>query len=251
VKKENKETTDFGFTRIPLGEKTQKVQGLFSRVANQYDLMNDLMSLGAHRLWKQTFVKSLPLLENQSIIDVAGGTGDIALGILSHFPHLSPKVTVCDLTPSMVEQGRNKAIDQGILNIQWCCGNGESLPFNDNTFDGYTIAFGLRNVTQKEQALQEAIRVLKPGGWFRCLEFSHPQHKTFQKIYDAYSFALLPRLGQWVAQDGDAYQYLVESIRTFPTQHLLCNMLEQAGFHNVEHENLWDGLVAIHQGVKE
>jgi demethylmenaquinone methyltransferase/2-methoxy-6-polyprenyl-1,4-benzoquinol methylase len=245
-----RDTTDFGFSSIPLRDKTEKVQRLFESVANHYDLMNDLMSLGVHRLWKRNFVKDLPMKANQSILDVAGGTGDIALGIMAHFPYLQPKVTVCDLTPPMIEHGRNKAVDQGVLSIQWACGNGETLPFADNTFDGYTIAFGLRNVCQKEKALSEAVRVLKPEGWFRCLEFSHPQHETFGKIYDAYSFSVLPRLGQFVAHDGDAYKYLIESIRTFPTQQVLCDMMGHAGLTGVSYQNMWNGLVAVHKGQK-
>ncbi len=242
--------TDFGFSDIPLEEKTPKVHGLFSRVANHYDLMNDLMSLGAHRLWKHSFIQNLPLCPQQNIIDVAGGTGDIAIGILKQFSYLQPHVTVCDLTQTMIDQGRTKALNQGILKIDWVCGNAEDLPFPDNHFDGYTIAFGLRNVTQKDKSFQEAVRVLKPGGWYRCLEFSHPQHTTFQKIYDAYSFAVLPKLGQLVANDRDAYAYLVESIRMFPKQEELCQMMEQAGLTRVKFQNVWDGLVCIHEGTK-
>lgn len=243
--------TDFGFNRIPLKDKTKKVQELFSRVASRYDLMNDLMSLGAHRFWKQTFIKRLPLKKGDTVLDVAGGTGDIAIGIKKTYPHLDLNVIVCDLTPSMVEEGRDRAINQGHLNkLYWTSGNGEALPVPDNSVDLYTIAFGLRNVADKEQVLTEAKRVLKPGGSFFCLEFSHPVLPLLSKAYDTYSFNVLPILGKYVANDQDAYQYLVESIRQFPDQETLLHKMKEIGFSETAYENWWGGITALHFGKK-
>jgi demethylmenaquinone methyltransferase/2-methoxy-6-polyprenyl-1,4-benzoquinol methylase len=244
--------TDFGFEEIPLREKAKKVQDLFGRVASSYDLMNDLMSLGVHRLWKQNFIHRLPLKENQTILDVAGGTGDIAIGIQKAYPHLGLKVMVCDLTLPMIEEGRNNAINKGILHdLHWCNGSAESLPIPDQSIDIYTIVFGLRNVADKEKALLEAYRVLKPGGHFFCLEFSHPVLPILSKAYDTYSFKVLPLLGKYVAKDQDAYQYLVESIRQFPDQQTLIDKMNTAGFKETAYENWWGGIAAIHWGIIE
>ncbi len=244
--------TDFGFDEIPLKDKTKKVQELFSRVSSRYDLMNDLMSLGAHRLWKKMFIRQLPLKRGDTVLDVAGGTGDIAIGIKNAYPHLNLNVIVCDLTPSMVEEGRDRAINKGQLSkLHWTCGNGETLPISDNSVDLYTIAFGLRNVADKEQALKEANRVIKPGGSFFCLEFSHPVLPFLSKAYDAYSFNVLPILGKYVANDQDAYQYLVESIRQFPDQEAFLYKMKTAGFSETRYENWWSGIIALHVGKKK
>lgn len=243
--------TDFGFNEIPLKDKAKKVQDLFSRVASRYDLMNDLMSLGVHRLWKQKFIRRLPLKRGDTILDVAGGTGDIAIGIKEAYPHLDLNVIVCDLTPSMVEEGRDRSINKGQLNkLAWTCGNGETLPVSDNSVDLYTIAFGLRNITDKEKTLREAHRVLKSGGSFFCLEFSHPVLPLLSKAYDMYSFNILPILGKYVANDQEAYQYLVESIRRFPNQETLLHEMKEAGFSEAGFENWWGGITALHFGKK-
>lgn len=243
--------TDFGFKEIPLHEKAKKVQDLFDRVASSYDLMNDLMSLGVHRLWKQTFIHRLPLREKQIILDVAGGTGDIAIGIQKTYCHLDLSVVVCDLTFAMIEEGRNNAINKGIIrNLDWCNASAENLPIPDQSIDIYTIAFGLRNIADKEKALLEARRVLKPNGHFFCLEFSHPVLPLLSKLYDTYSFHVLPFLGKYVAQDQDAYQYLVESIRQFPSQEMLLEKMKLTGFTDVSYENWWGGIAALHWGLK-
>lgn len=244
--------TDFGFKEIPLQEKAKKVQDLFGRVASSYDLMNDLMSLGVHRLWKQNFIHRLPLKENQIILDVAGGTGDIAINIQKTYPHLNLKVVVCDLTLPMIKEGRNNAINKGVLhNLYWCNGSAENLPIPDQSTDIYTIVFGLRNVADKEKALLEAARVLKPGGHFFCLEFSQPIIPMLSKIYDIYSFNVLPFLGKYVAKDQDAYQYLVESIRQFPDQKTLVQKMNNAGFKEAAYENWWGGIAAMHWGTTQ
>lgn len=244
--------TDFGFKEIPLEEKAKKVQDLFGRVASSYDLMNDLMSLGVHRLWKQNFIHRLPLKENQTVLDVAGGTGDIAINIQKAYPHLDLKVMVCDLTLPMIEEGRNNAINTGMIhNLYWCNGSAENLPIPDKSIDVYTIVFGLRNVADKEKALLEAARVLKPGGHFFCLEFSQPIIPMLSKIYDAYSFNVLPLLGKYIARDQDAYQYLVESIRQFPDQKTLLQKMNNAGFKEAAYENWWGGIAALHWATIE
>lgn len=239
--------TDFGFKEIPLEEKAKKVQDLFGRVASSYDLMNDLMSLGVHRLWKQNFIHRLPLKEKQTILDVAGGTGDIAINIQKAYPHLDLEVMVCDLTLPMIEEGRNNAINKGVLhNLYWCNGSAENLPIPDQSIDIYTIVFGLRNVADKEKALLEASRVLKPGGHFFCLEFSQPIIPMLSKAYDIYSFSVLPLLGKYIAKDHDAYQYLVESIRQFPDQKTLLQKMNYAGLKKAAYENWWGGIAALH-----
>jgi ubiquinone/menaquinone biosynthesis methyltransferase len=209
--------------------------------------MNDVMSLGLHRCWKKTFIHRLPLKPNLHILDVAGGTGDIALQLHKLYPHLQLQVTVCDLTFSMLEEGRHKAINQGLLkNLEWCCGNAEHLPVPDQSIDIYTVAFGMRNITDKHQALKEAWRVLKPGGWFFCLEFSQVNTPILSKAYDLYSFQFLPRFGRWVANNEPAYQYLVESIRQFPNQQEWQTAIEEVDFQNVTFENFSQGVVALH-----
>ncbi|MCE3231418.1 MAG: ubiE [Alphaproteobacteria bacterium] len=244
--------THFGFEAVSSFEKTRRVKDVFRRVAPNYDLMNDLMSLGIHRLWKDHLVWRLDLPKNAQVLDVAGGTGDIAFRLAKTYPHLNLRITVCDLTPAMVEIGRDRAINQGMLqNIDWTCGNAENLPMADCSVDLYTIAYGLRNVTHIDKALAEAFRVLKPGGKFVCLEFSQLTTPLLQRAYDFYSFQLLPALGEWVAKDRNAYQYLVESIRQFPDQETLADMIKAAGFSSVDWQNLCKGISCIHTSVKQ
>jgi len=241
------DSTWFGYRQIGMGEKAALVQGVFSSVAGKYDLMNDLMSGGIHRLWKAAMLDWLNPRPGWNSLDVAGGTGDIAFRILERQP--SAHVTICDLTPAMLEVGRDRAVDKGILHgLDWVSGNAEDLPFEEMQFDSYTIAFGLRNVGRQQQALAEAYRVLKPGGRFMCLEFSHVALPALAKLYDVYSFHVLPKLGEIVAKDRDSYQYLVESIRKFPTQDNLAAMMTKAGFRQVSYRNLTGGIAAIHSG---
>jgi ubiquinone/menaquinone biosynthesis methyltransferase len=245
------EQTHFGFEAVSPSEKTKRVKDVFHRIAQSYDLMNDLMSLGVHRFWKDHLVWGLELTENAHVLDVAGGTGDIAFRLAKTYPHLKPQIVVCDLTPEMVEVGRNRAINQGLLEgIEWVCGNAENLPLASHSVDLYTIAYGLRNVTHIDKALAEAFRVLKPGGKFICLEFSHITLPLLQNLYDFYSFQFLPLLGEWVAKDRKAYQYLVESIRQFPDQTTLADMIKAAGFSSVSWQNLCSGISCIHTAIK-
>jgi len=222
------------------------VRAVFDSVAGRYDLMNDLMSAGIHRWWKAEMVAWLNPRPGHRLVDVAGGTGDIARLAL---PRLAPggSVAICDATPDMLEIGRERAIDDGILaGIEWLGGDAEALPFADRSFDLYTIAFGLRNVTRIERALAEARRVLKPGGRFLCLEFTPAISPLLQPLYDLYSFAFLPLLGQIVTGDRDAYTYLVESIRRFPAQSELSDMITAAGLGRVRYRNLTAGVAALH-----
>jgi demethylmenaquinone methyltransferase / 2-methoxy-6-polyprenyl-1,4-benzoquinol methylase len=240
--------TDFGFRRVPEEDKASLVRGVFDSVAPRYDLMNDLMSFGIHRLWKAEMVAWLNPRPRQRMLDVAGGTGDVALLAL---PKLAPaaggRVIVCDANPQMLEFGRARAIDQAILSgIEWLGGDAEALPFADRSFDLYTIAFGLRNVTRRERALAEARRVLKPGGRFLCLEFTPSVAPMLQPLYDLYSFQFLPLLGQIVTGDRDAYAYLVESIRRFPAQGELAEMIAAAGLERPKYRNLTGGIAALH-----
>lgn len=239
-------TVSFGFTEVASEEKQGLVQGVFESVAGNYDLMNDLMSAGIHRLWKNTLIDMLKPQPHMRLLDVAGGTGDIAFKFLEAG---GGHVTVCDLTEGMVRVGRDRAIDRNILSgVEWSVGDAQRLPLPDKSVDAYTIAFGLRNVTDPQMALEEAFRVLKPGGRFMCLEFSHVVLPVFDKIYDAYSFHLLPHIGGIVARDKDSYVYLVESIRRFPPQEKLEAMMREAGFEQVSHRNLSGGIAAIHSG---
>ncbi len=241
---------DFGFQQIPLEEKAQRVGEIFHTVAGRYDVMNDLMSLGLHRRWKQHAINTAPFKPGSTLLDVASGTGDLVKLLYKKNGPMG-KIYATDINESMLNQGRDKLIDHGIgQHITFMLANAECLPFADNYFDGITIAFGLRNVTQKTQALASMARVLKPGGCLLILEFSQPVNKIFRKIYDAYSFKCLPVLGQYVAGSKDSYQYLVESIRRHPDQETLKNMILHAGFARCEYENLSGGIVAIHKAYK-
>lgn len=244
--------TDFGFKKVSLKEKTDLVKRVFTNVASRYDLMNDIMSGGLHRLWKKQFVSRIPRNPETKLLDVAGGTGDITLAYMNNTQGLNTSATIYDINQAMLDEGRTKAYDRNnFKNIEWVCGPAETLPFEDDTFDAYTISFGLRNLTEKDKALAEAYRVLKPGGTFLCLEFSHVDNDTLKKLYDFYSLKVIPLMGQAVAKDKDSYKYLVESIRNFPNQEKLKQMMENAGFSNVIYENLNQGIVAIHQGWKD
>ena len=232
-----------------MAEKTARVGAVFDSVARRYDLMNDLMSGGVHRLWKSALIDRLNPQAGMKIVDVAGGTGDIARRILARC-NGEASVTICDINASMLIAGRDRSIDQGKLasgdSPNLVCGNAEQLPFADAALDAYTIAFGLRNVTHIDEALAEARRVLKPGGHFLCLEFSRVVLPMLAPLYDRYSFTVLPRLGALVAGDRDAYTYLAESIRKFPPQDELAEMLRGVGFDQVGYRNLSGGIAAIH-----
>jgi demethylmenaquinone methyltransferase/2-methoxy-6-polyprenyl-1,4-benzoquinol methylase len=240
--------TDFGFRRVPEAEKAPLVRGVFDSVAGRYDLMNDLMSGGIHRWWKAEMIAWLAPRAGQVLLDVAAGTGDIAGRALKRLdPGKGGSVIVCDINRQMLEFGRVRALDDGILaGIEWVCGDAEALPLADRSVDLYTIAFGLRNVTHIERALSEARRVLKPGGRFLCLEFAPAIAPRLAALYDLYSFRVLPLIGQLVTGDRDAYTYLAESIRRFPVQDVLCELIEAAGLEQVRFRNLTGGVAALH-----
>jgi len=247
----NPESTQFGTNHVTPEEKTKRVRGVFDSVADQYDIMNDLMSGGMHRLWKNHLVRKIRPRADYAYLDVAGGTGDVAFRIRDYIKSTKPDITLCDLNWDMLRVGRNRAIDRGKINdFKWVTGNAEALPIPDNSIDVYTIVFGLRNVTHIDDALREAYRVLKSGGRFYCMEFSHVQNPLIKKIYDRFSYSIIPMIGEKVAKDRDSYQYLVDSIRKFPKQNDLIGRMKQAGFSNVSYENLTHGVVAIHQGQK-
>ncbi|CAA9523242.1 MAG: 2-methoxy-6-polyprenyl-1,4-benzoquinol methylase [uncultured Sphingosinicella sp.] len=236
----------FGNESVDPQEKTRRVGSVFSRVASRYDLMNDLMSGGMHRHWKNQFVRRLKPQPRETILDMAGGTGDIAFRIAQS----GAQVTVADINPDMLQVGIERAGDQGVEGLVWAEENAETLTFPDLTFDAYTIAFGIRNVTHIDQALAEAHRVLRIGGRFFCLEFSTTTWPGFREAYDAYSHHVVPRLGKAVAQDEASYRYLVESIRRFPSMAEFKAMIERAGFAQVRVEPILGGAVAIHSGWK-
>ncbi len=247
--------THFGFEQVPEAEKAPRVRGVFESVANRYDLMNDLMSGGIHRLWKSAMIDWLNPQPGIALVDVAGGTADIALRVLERVgPERAGPLIVCDLTPEMLEIGRSRALDKGIVGrslpsgLHWVCGDAQKLPLPDRSMSAYTIAFGLRNVTHIDLALEEARRVLKPGGHFLCLEFSRVVLPVLDDLYELYSFKILPALGAVVAGDRKAYQYLAESIRRFPAQDELAGMMEQAGLAQVRYRNLTGGIAALHSG---
>lgn len=240
------DNASFGFQDVDPSEKPGLVQDVFSSVAGNYDLMNDLMSGGVHRIWKSTLIDLMRPRSDDTLLDVAGGTGDIAARYLNAG---GGRVTVCDLTEAMVTTGRDRMIDEGRLTgIDWTVGDAQALPVPDRSVTMYSIAFGLRNVTDINVALSEAYRVLKPGGQYFCLEFSHVALPFLDKLYDTYSFKVLPLLGQVVARDRDSYQYLAESIRRFPDQESLSKKMVSAGFEMVRHQNLSGGIAAIHSG---
>jgi ubiquinone/menaquinone biosynthesis methyltransferase len=246
--------THFGFRTVSMAEKTRLVADVFKRVAPSYDLMNDLMSAGLHRYWKSELIALMRPRSHLQLLDVAGGTGDVALRFYSACRSLRVRdvnITVCDRNAAMIRVGRDKAIDKGIIQgVEWIVGDAVALPFPDQQFDLYSIAFGLRNVTEPQKALAEAWRVLKPGGVFYCLEFSKISRPLVQKLYHMYAFSMIPLMGAVVARDRAAYQYLVESIENFPDAPTLQIMLEKAGFQQTSYHLLTAGIVAIHIGVK-
>jgi demethylmenaquinone methyltransferase/2-methoxy-6-polyprenyl-1,4-benzoquinol methylase len=242
--------TDFGFQQVPIEEKEKKVAEVFHSVANKYDLMNDLMSLGLHRFWKKWAIEIACASSGMKVLDLAGGTGDLTYQF-SKQVGINGQVVLADINPSMLEVGKAKLTNLGAINnVKFVEANAEQLPFADNSFDLATIAFGLRNVTDKNKALAELYRVIKPDAKVLILEFSHPKSPVFNKIYDLYSFSVLPFLGKMVADDSDSYQYLAESIRMHPKQEILKQMMIDAGFKNVSYTNLTGGIVALHQGFK-
>jgi demethylmenaquinone methyltransferase/2-methoxy-6-polyprenyl-1,4-benzoquinol methylase len=241
---EDESVTHFGFREVGTAEKAKLVRGVFDRVAGRYDLMNDLMSWGVHRLWKASLIDQLKPRRDMHLIDVAGGTGDIAMRFREAG---GGSVTVCDINAEMVSVGRDRALDRGMVEgMRWAVGDAEALPFPDRSADAYTIAFGLRNVTRMDNALREARRVLKPGGKFLCLEFSHVVLPLISELYDRYSFTVVPALGARVAGDEESYRYLVESIRRFPAQQELAARMGEAGLERVAVRNLSGGIAAIH-----
>lgn len=242
------QTTHFGYKTVKEDEKETLVRNVFDSVAGKYDLMNDLMSLGVHRLWKDGLIEWLNPRTDMHLLDVGGGTGDIAFRFLKRG---GGSVVVSDINPNMLEVGKKRALDKGIVeNISWQVADVEKLPFEDNSFDAVTIAFCIRNVTHPEQGLKEMHRVLKPGGRFLCLEFSQVTTAGLDKLYDWWSFNALPEIGEKIAKDRDSYQYLAESIRKFPTQEVWADKMRQAGFQQVKYRNFSHGIAALHSGWK-
>jgi demethylmenaquinone methyltransferase/2-methoxy-6-polyprenyl-1,4-benzoquinol methylase len=246
---QSEKTTHFGFETVSEPEKAGLVQGVFGSVASRYDIMNDVMSGGIHRLWKDAMMDWLAPRSGQKLLDVAGGTGDIAYRFLKRAGQ--GHATVLDLTEEMLVEGRKRAeANQMIDQLDWSVGDAMALPFPDNSFDVYTISFGIRNVTRPQDALNEAFRVLRPGGRLMVLEFSQIPNPAMQWAYDRYSFNLIPLMGQLIANDRDSYQYLVESIRKFPDQDMFLNMVRSAGFENAKYRNLTAGVACLHSGWK-
>jgi demethylmenaquinone methyltransferase/2-methoxy-6-polyprenyl-1,4-benzoquinol methylase len=242
-------TTHFGNRTVPEDEKAGLVHGVFSRVASKYDVMNDVMSVGIHRLWKDAMMDWLAPRNGQRLLDVAGGTGDVAFRFLKRAP--ASDAVVLDMTEGMLEAGRKRAEAEQLSDrLDWVVGDAMALPFEDATFDRYTISFGIRNVTRIPDALREAYRVLKPGGRIMVLEFSQLPNPGLQWAYDRYSFNVIPVMGQVIAGDRDSYQYLVESIRKFPDQETFASMISAAGFGQVKYRNLSMGIAALHSGWK-
>ena len=243
-------TVDFGFEKVPWGEKAERVREVFASVAGKYDVMNDLMSFGVHRLWKQFALALTGLRPGQQALDVAGGTGDLTMGMLRQVGKTG-RVVLSDINPAMLDRGRDRLLDAGFAgNVDYLVADAERLPFPDNSFDCVTIGFGLRNVTDKAAALASMHRVLRPGGQLLVLEFSKPTAPGLGLVYDAYSFRVLPLLGRLVAKDADSYRYLAESIRMHPDQETLLAMLRDAGFAQARYHNLTGGIVALHRGYK-
>lgn len=243
-------TTHFGYKTVNVEEKAEKVAEVFHSVAGKYDLMNDLMSAGIHRLWKRMTIEMSGVRRGHSVLDIAGGTGDLTAKF-SRIVGPEGTVVLADINDSMLKVGRGRLMDRGIVdNIRFSQADAQHLPFPDNTFDVISIAFGLRNVTDKDMALRSMLRVLKPGGRLLVLEFSKPENPILSKVYDSYSFSILPKLGKLFASDADSYQYLAESIRMHPNQETLQAMMDNAGFANTDFHNMTGGVVALHRGVK-
>jgi demethylmenaquinone methyltransferase/2-methoxy-6-polyprenyl-1,4-benzoquinol methylase len=244
--RKQKDLVDFGFSDVTPGQKTSLVQEVFTQVAEKYDIMNDVMSFGLHRSWKNKIITELRPQQDDNLLDLAGGTGDIATLFLKSGGGM---VTVCDLNQEMLNTGQEKAKGAAYAKkMQWVCANAEDMPFADYSFDYCTISFGIRNVTDKMAALKEIKRVLKPGGKFICLEFSHINNDNLAKLYDWYMFNIIPKLGKLVASNETAYQYLVESIKKFPKAPMFANMMTEAGFNNVSYSKFTFGIVAMHVG---
>ena len=247
---DNDEITHFGFEKVKAGDKVHKVANVFHSVAAKYDIMNDLMSAGIHRLWKRATIEMSAVRPGQQVLDIAGGTGDLTAKF-SRLVGSQGHVVLADINGSMLNVGRDKLLNHGIANnVTFTQADAQYLPFADNSFDCITIAFGLRNVTDKSLALQSMLRVLKPGGRLLILEFSKPTSATLEKIYDQYSFRLLPLMGKLVAQDADSYRYLAESIRMHPDQNGLLALMQAAGFSQCSFSNMTGGVVALHKGFK-
>jgi demethylmenaquinone methyltransferase/2-methoxy-6-polyprenyl-1,4-benzoquinol methylase len=246
---ETKNETNFGYKKVNPNEKPDLVKGVFDSVSNKYDLMNDLMSVGIHRLWKKATIQMSNLKKGDDVLDVAGGTGDLAI-LFSDLVGEEGSVYLSDINESMLEIGRDKTIDSGNTNISSLVADAETLPFPDDSFNCISIAFGIRNVTNKDKALKDFYRCLKPGGRLLVLEFSKPESALLSDLYDLYSFNVLPHLGQWIAGDAESYQYLIESIRKFPSQEKLTNLVTEVGFRQVKYRNLTQGVVAMHSGWK-
>ena len=247
---ETQNKTHFGFQEVDEDQKQGMVKGVFRAVASNYDVMNDAMSMGVHRAWKWFAVAQSGVQAGDKVLDLAAGSGDLSLKFAKKVGD-EGKVIVTDINEAMLEEGRKRLTDQGIAgNVNYCLVNAEQLPFDDNSFDCISISFGLRNVTHKEVALESMFRCLKPGGRVIILEFSQPTNETFRKVYDAYSFNVIPKLGELISNDRDSYQYLVESIRKHPPQEELKQMMLDAGFDRVRYHNLTGGVVALHVGYK-
>lgn len=243
-------STHFGYKTVEADKKAELVAGVFHSVAAKYDIMNDVMSFGIHRFWKRYTIEVSGARPGMKVLDLAGGTGDLTAKF-SHLVGDKGEVVLADINDSMLKVGRTKLRDKGIVNnVSYVQANAEALPFPDNHFDIITIAFGLRNVTDKDAALRSMNRVLKPGGKLLVLEFSKPQHEIMRKVYDLYSFKVLPKMGELITRDADSYEYLAESIRMHPDQDTLKQMMVDAGFEQVDYTNMTDGIVALHRGYK-
>ncbi len=249
MSKNNSKQTSFGFKQVNEEDKADMVGNVFDTVSENYDLMNDLMSFGIHRLWKRITIETSGIREDFKVLDLAGGTGDMVKLLRSKISEKG-SIILSDINWSMLEEGRNRLIDEGIENVQLAQIDAQYLPFETNTFDLVTIAFGLRNVTDKLAALKSMLSVLKPGGKLVILEFSKPTNESFREIYDLFSFEVIPKIGELIAQSEESYRYLAESIRMHPSQEELKEIMEKAGFTNCKFENLTNGIVAIHSGKK-
>lgn len=248
--KDDQDTTHFGYEEVPVGDKAQRVRGVFDSVAARYDIMNDMMSLGIHRVWKRFTLDQTGLRPGQLALDVAGGTGDLARGMARQVGS-EGLVVLTDINEAMLDTGRRRLLDAGVVgNVDYSLADAQCLPFADQSFNCVTIAFGLRNVTDKPAALRSMRRVLKPGGQLLVLEFSKPRTPGLAPLYDLYSFKILPKLGELIANDADSYRYLAESIRMHPDQDSLLAMLEDAGFERCRYHNLTGGIVALHRGYR-